>query len=240
MAAPWSYLLCGTPRTGSTFLCSLLASTDVAGRPESYFREPDEQAWAARFGVSVACDGSFDYRAFAAGALRASRTTNGVFAARIMWGTMHLVVDGLRPGGTAETDLEVLADTFGRLRMVHLQRDDVVGQAVSWARAEQTGYWQRGDVSTTEPALDLEQVDELVRTIQAHNAAWLSWFAAQGIRPHVVKYDALAADPERTVRSILDHLDVKAPAGWRAASTHPKQADEVNAEWVRRYRSSQR
>src|SRR5205814_9813031 len=44
-----AYLLCGTPRTGSTLLCGLLRSTDVAGRPESYFRLPDEQAWADRW-----------------------------------------------------------------------------------------------------------------------------------------------------------------------------------------------
>ncbi len=43
---PRSYVLCGTPRTGSTLLCSLLCSTGVLGRPESYFREPDEVAWA--------------------------------------------------------------------------------------------------------------------------------------------------------------------------------------------------
>ncbi len=238
MTAPWSYLLCGTPRTGSTLLCSLLASTGVAGRPESYFRELDERAWAARFGVPVAGDGSFDYRAFAVGAVQAGSTPNGVFAARIMWGTMHLVVDGLRPDGTAETDFDVLTDTFGPLRMVHLHRDDVVGQAVSWARAERTGYWQREDVSSREPAIDLDQVDELVRTVHAHNAAWISWFAEQGVRPHIVTYEALAADPERTVRAILDHLDVKAPAAWRPASTHAKQADEINAEWVRRYRST--
>lgn len=238
MTAPWSYLLCGTPRAGSTLLCGLLASTGVAGYPESYFREPDERAWAARFGVPVTFDGSFDYRTFAAGAAQAGSTPNGVFAARIMWGTMHLVVDGLRPDGTAETDLDVLADTFGPLRMVHLHRDDVVAQAVSWARAEQTGYWQRGDVSLREPAIDLDQVDELVRTAQAHNAAWISWFAEQGVRPHIVTYEALVADPEPTVRTILDYLDVEVPAAWRPASAHAKQGDEVNAEWVRRYRST--
>jgi LPS sulfotransferase NodH len=238
VTAPWSYLLCGTPRTGSTLLCSLLASTGVAGRPESYFREPDEPTWAAQFGVPVARDGSFHYRAFAVGALQAGSTPNGVFAARIMWGTMHPVVDGLRPDGTAETDRDVLADTFGPLRLVHLHRDDVVGQAVSWAHAEQTGYWQHGDVSSREPAIDLDQADELVRTIQAHNAAWSSWFADQGVRPHIVTYEALVADPERTVRTILDHLDVEAPGAWRPAPTHARQADEVNTEWVRRYRST--
>ncbi|HEX6473857.1 MAG TPA: Stf0 family sulfotransferase, partial [Candidatus Limnocylindria bacterium] len=64
MAGPLSYLLCGTPRTGSTLLCGLLTSTGVAGRPESYFRQPDEHARARRLGVPVAGDGSFDYRRF--------------------------------------------------------------------------------------------------------------------------------------------------------------------------------
>src|SRR4028118_2171875 len=50
---PRSYVLCGTPRTGSTLLCSLLYSTGVLGRPESYFREPEEAAWAARLGPAT-------------------------------------------------------------------------------------------------------------------------------------------------------------------------------------------
>lgn len=86
VTAPWSYLLCATPRTGSTLLCSLLSSTGVAGRPESYFREQDEHAWAARLGVPIAGDGSFDYLAFGRAAARAGRTPYGVFGARIMWG----------------------------------------------------------------------------------------------------------------------------------------------------------
>src|SRR4028119_2022194 len=50
---PRSYVLCGTPRTGSTLLCSLLHSTGVLGRPESYFREPDDVAWDARVGFAT-------------------------------------------------------------------------------------------------------------------------------------------------------------------------------------------
>src|SRR3954447_22747314 len=91
-----SYLVCGTPRTGSTYLCDLLASTGVAGYPESYFREPDQHGWARRFGVRVSNDGSFDYSAFVEGAVQAGTSANGVFAARIMWGTLDVVVRRLR------------------------------------------------------------------------------------------------------------------------------------------------
>ena len=164
MADPLSYLLCGTPRTGSTLLCGLLASTGVAGRPQSYFRQPDEQACARRLGVPVAGDGSFDYPSFVRAARTSGSTPNGVFAARVMWGTMHRIVDGLAPAG-GRRNLDVLADAFGPLRLVHLRRDDVVGQAVSWARAEQTGYWQDGDTSLAQPRFDLDQTADLVRTI---------------------------------------------------------------------------
>lgn len=239
MSTPGSYLLCGTPRTGSTLLCNLLTSTGVAGRPESYFREPDQHAWAERFGVPVAEDGSFDYRAFTAGALRAGTTPNGVFAARIMWGTMGLLIDGLDPGRRRLRDLDVLVDVFGPLRLVHLRRDDVVSQAVSWARAEQTGYWHHGDATASaEPRLDLDQINALVSTIHDHNAAWHSWFTAQEADPLVVTYENLIADPGHAVLRILRSVGVAAPPGWRPASSHRRQPDELNADWVRRYHAA--
>jgi len=90
-------------------------------------------------------------------------------------------------------DLDVLVDAFGQLRLVHLRRDDVLGQAVSWARAEQTGHWQDGDRSSALPRFELGQV----------------------------------ADPARTIRD------------WRPSPRQRRQADEVNADWLRRYRAAQ-
>lgn len=236
MNTPRSYLLCGTPRTGSTLLCSLLTSTGVAGRPESYFREPDQHEWAERFGVPVANDGSFDHRAFTAGVLRAGTTPNGVFAARIMWGTMGLVVEGLDEDKPGLRDLDVLVGAFGPLQLVYLRRDDVVGQAVSWARAEQTGYWHHGDLTASdEPRFDLDQVNGLVSTIHDHNAAWNTWFAAQDVNPLVVTYEDLVADARDAVNQILRSVGESPPPGWRPASPHRRQANEVNADWLRRY-----
>lgn len=238
VAGPCSYLLCGTPRTGSTLLCGLLASTGVAGRPESYFRAPDERAWAARFGLLVAADGSVDRQRFARAARSAGSTPNGVAAARVMWGSVQRVVDGLAPPPRTRRDLDVLTDVYGPLRLVHLRREDAVGQAVSWARAEQTGYWQEGDPRAAEPRFDLAEVEELVRTVGEHEAAWDRWFAAQGVAPHRVTYEEVTADPDRAVRGILDHLGVAPPAGWRPAPRQRRQADGLSAAWVRRYRDA--
>jgi trehalose 2-sulfotransferase len=239
VAGPLSYLLCGTPRTGSTLLCGLLTATGVAGRPESYFRQPDEPAWARRLGVPVAGDGSFDYRWFVRAVRVAGSTPNGVFAARVMWGTMQRIVDGL-DASPPRRDLDVLVDAFGPLRMVHLRRDDVVGQAVSWARAEQTGYWQEGDRSSAQARFDFGQVADLVRTIREHNAAWSTWFAEQGVEPHSVTYEEVTGNPRQAVHEILEHLGIELPTTWRPAARQRRQADALNADWIRRYRAAQR
>jgi LPS sulfotransferase NodH len=177
-----------------------------------------------------------DYLRFVAGALEAGRTANGVFAARIMWGTMQVLVDGLADERGGRTDLEVLGDALGPLCFVHLQRQDVVEQAVSWARAEQSGYWQQGDARCAEPRFDLDQIEKLVRTIREHNAAWRAWFIDQGVEVLAVTYESMAANPSDTVRCIVEAIGASLPTGWSAASPHKKQADAINEDWVKRYK----
>jgi trehalose 2-sulfotransferase len=239
-SAPSSaYLICGTPRTGSSLLCSLLQSTGVAGRPESYFREPDERMWAQRFGVPLDAGGSYDYDAFVAAAVRAGTTPNDVFGARVMWGTLGHVVRRLDPGRRRGSDLDVLVSAFGPLRFVHLHRADVLAQAVSWARAEQTGRWQDDDYAAARPRFDRAQIDGFVRTIGRHNAAWMRWFGQQAVEPVVLTYEELVTAPAPTVMRVLQHLEVTPPADWRPVLRHRRQADELNADWIRRYLDGQ-
>jgi LPS sulfotransferase NodH len=54
MRPPLTFVICATPRTGSTLLCALLAATGVAGRPESIYWAEDRADWAEEWGVS--CD----------------------------------------------------------------------------------------------------------------------------------------------------------------------------------------
>jgi LPS sulfotransferase NodH len=149
----------------------MLASTGVAGAPESFFRAPDRESWAARWGIGRD-DGTFDDADDVAAALAAGRTDNGVFAARVMWGTLQELTATLRVIHDVPdaADLDVLTRAFGRTRFVHVRRIDVVAQAVSWSKAEQTDRW----VETTDAAMmpppdvrfDRDVVDELCRTIR--------------------------------------------------------------------------
>jgi trehalose 2-sulfotransferase len=237
-----SYLICATPRTGSSLLCGLLDSTEVAGHPESWFRQPDEPQWAARWGIASSLDGSFSYADYFRAAVTAGSTANGVSAARIMWGTMDEITAHLAPlyPAQAGSDSGLLSAAFGRTRFVYLRRVDVVAQAVSLLRAEQTGVWfetaHDRQEPQGEPGFDFDQVRERVRLIENHNAAWEQWFAAAGIRPHLVRYEELDADPVRIARGVLGFLGLDLPAGREITVRHKRLADELNAHWIERYR----
>jgi trehalose 2-sulfotransferase len=230
------YLLCGTPRTGSTLLCSLLSSTGVLGRPESYFREPDEVAWARRLGVPVTGGRAGDYAGFVRAVRAEATTSNGVFAARIMWGSLERVIEGLAVS-SGRSDRAVLEEALGPLAFVFLRREDVVAQAASWSRAEQTGFWQHGDAVRRPPQQDLDQLAGLVGTIRQHNAEWQSWFDRHEVRPLHVTYEQLVRDPRATVAAIAARLGITVPGSWQPVSPHRKQADAINAGWAAAFRA---
>jgi LPS sulfotransferase NodH len=235
-----AYLVCGTPRTGSSLLCSLLSSTGIAGHPESYFRKPDERTWADRWEIPRRTDGSFDYQDYIRAAIAAGSTANGVFGGRVMWGTMDGIVENVRTlhPNLAGRDLDLLTATFGLLRFVHLWRSNTLAQAVSWARAEQTTYWHGGDVTTSEPHFGLAQIGDLTETIDEHNTAWRDWFSASGVEPHQVIYEEMITDKVGVAGGVLSFLGLDPSAGRPIASGHQRQADELNADWIARYRAA--
>ncbi|GAA0969397.1 Stf0 family sulphotransferase [Acrocarpospora macrocephala] len=240
-----SYFVCATPRTGSSLLLGLLESTQVAGRPQAYFREPDEPLWADRWRIPRTSQGGFDYGDYVRAALRAGRSANGVFGAKLMWGTLEQVVDklaGIHPD-LAGDPVRLLDRAFGRTGFVFLRREDVVAQAVSWLRAEQSNVWYvggSGEIGATgggrTPTFDAGRIGQLVQMIEEHNAAWEAWFAAAGILPYVVRYEELDGDLVGVTLAVLRFLRLEMPEGHTIEARHQRQADELNDQWIARYR----
>ena len=115
----------------------------------------------------------------------------------------------------------------------------MLAQAVSWAKAEQTGYWQDGGgvVPGRSPRLDVNDIDRYVETINEHNLAWREWFDTNAIVPVVVSYEDLVADMASTVGYVMHFLGLELPAGHVTEPLTYRQADEVNRDWAERDRA---
>jgi trehalose 2-sulfotransferase len=240
-----SYLLCTTPRTGSTLLCGLLDSTGVAGHPESYFRRQGQQEYAVKWGIARSAEGNFIYSDYIQAALTAGRTDNGVFAVRIMWETLGELLGELEPMNPGLPGVSLLERAFGRTRFVYLRRDDVVAQAVSLVRAEQTNVWH-DPIPAIRPApehdawFDFAKIERQVQEMNQHNAAWQEWFRAAGIEPFPVRYEELDVDPVGITRRILDFLGLDLPPTREITVRHRRLSDELNAGWIAQYHADAR
>lgn len=71
----------------------------------------------------------------------------------------------------------------------------MIAQAVSWARAEQTGYWQQRDGARRTPEPDVGPMIDLVQMIREHNTAWRSWCDRNEVEPYELAYEDLTGNP---------------------------------------------
>jgi len=165
-----SYLVCATPRSGSTLLCDLLDQTGLAGHPEEYFeallhsglpRRPHEYFDPSRH-ANIVERLAFrempdrastpnqlwqpeSYDRYLAWALEQGTTPNGVFGAKLMWGYLGDFAQLLRGiDGLEGLRVPQLFDAvFPNLSYVQITRTDKVRQAVSLWKAVQTQAWRR-------------------------------------------------------------------------------------------------
>jgi trehalose 2-sulfotransferase len=165
-----SYLVCATPRSGSTLLCHALDQTGVAGHPQEYFEallrsgrprrpheyfDPDRHAnIIERLAFREMPDRVAEpnplwhpdtYDQYLAWALAEGTTANGVFGAKLMWGYLGDFAELLRGiDDMAGRPLpELLARAFPGLRYIRITRTNKVRQAVSLWKAVQTQAWKR-------------------------------------------------------------------------------------------------
>ncbi len=227
-------------------LCSLLKSTGVAGNPESYFRSQDLGRWSKQWGISGP-DGGFDFAEYTQAAITDGQSENGVFAARIMWGTMEEVAQELRNTfpSIAGKDADLIFKAFGRTKFLHLQREDLVAQAVSRLLAEQTQVWHQLDnnalsVPQNKPEYDFAALSLYVQEAGDHQRAWEEWFGFNSIDPHRITYSQLDENPSEVVSGVLDFLSLKLPLTAVLDAPNKRLASDINEQWIVRFRAESR
>jgi LPS sulfotransferase NodH len=113
--------------------------TGVAGFPNEWMLPLAEPLAQEMFAIEV----GFEDPSYLSELKAKGCTSNGVFAAKLMWPTMQQLLTGELWGLSAGQGRFREAGIFPDLRYVHIVRNDELQQAISMLLARRTDYWQR-------------------------------------------------------------------------------------------------
>lgn len=215
------YMICSSPRSGSTWLCTLLWRTGLAGAPDEYFNYYATMLhYARRWPVRTLA-------AYTREILRRRTGPNGVFGVKCHYDQFRLI-----------RDLPRVIEQIHPLRFIYLDRADEIAQAVSAAFAVRSGQLRSFEPVEREPVYDAAHIDRRLAMTRHFRAQWTQFFASANVKPYRVLYEDLLAAPEATVEGILRYLGVTgtAAAPLTAPPLPERQSDPRKAEWLARYR----
>lgn len=242
-----AYIICGTPRTGSTLLCNLLASTKRAGNPDSFYGRKFLAWWAGEWNLpSPDTMSERDYNIeYLNAAMKVGKGGTNIFGLRLMrenLGELSAILDQIYPG--LPSDRVRFEKAFGKILYLHLSRENKLAQAVSLIKAEQTGLWHVAPDGTEierlappkDPEYDFVRIRRKLAELESFDTAWNSWFEDQGISPLRLGYEDLSADPAAALIRICEALGVQAPDADDVRPGVAKLSDETSLDWMRLYR----
>lgn len=216
-SGPRGYAVCTTPRSGSNLLCQYLESTGRLGRPREYFNVGGRRYWD---------DPAYpDDPKEQVTRILASATANGVYGLKVFAHQHDWLVGKIR-----------WTKALPNLRFVHLSRGDLLGQAISWAKALQTGQYRFGQPETGEARYNPDLIYQQLRALAIENARWEVFFARNALEPLRLTYESVVAEPQRAVDSIAQYLGLGVATRIDVAALTVKlQRDEKNTAWRERF-----
>lgn len=241
-----SYILCTTPRSGSTLLCKLLQATGLAGRPDSHFHQPSLAAWLQDYRLNQADypNETAAFRAVLTAAIAAGTDKNNTFGLRLQQHSFAYLMQQIARLHPAEpTDKARLDATFYTPKYIYLLRQNTLDQAISYVIARQSGLWHRAAdgselerLSAPQPfVFDAIAIQTQIRSVQNQNIEWQHWFTSQNITPLAVSYNDLATNPPKTLARVLRHLDLDPTIASSLKPPVSKLANTLNQAWADQY-----
>jgi trehalose 2-sulfotransferase len=241
---PLAYVICTSPRSGSTLLCEGLTNTRRAGAPAEFFdhREQVIAHWMRRFGLA-------ERSGYAERIVEATSTPNGVFGAKLHWTThpdMHRAfcehLSRSVPDAQQRSLNELLSARFGSVRYIWLRRRNKVAQGISHFRATRSAFWQ---ISSDSPlghrrdaAVDFNfrAIDGTIAWAREYDRRWKQYFAYHGLTTLQLFYEDFIDAYDATIRHVLDFLGIVHADLPKAKPSLRRMADGTSSEWEQRYR----
>jgi LPS sulfotransferase NodH len=212
------YMICATPRSGSNYLCQLLASTGQLGKPLEYFNTGSRRKHT---------DPNYpkDRRAQIDIIRSMGATPNGIYAVKV------LPLQYCRARKRVDLFRELPS-----LKVVRLRRRDLVGQAISLSRARQTGQIMSSNRTRTSPIYDVKDIKSCIRALQARESVWDQVMLEFDIRPLIFEYEDVVRDPQAAVDQVAALMGLAASPPINPALVRVTvQRDRETEDWRQRF-----
>jgi trehalose 2-sulfotransferase len=230
------YAVCAVARSGSNLLTDGLHATRRAGRPNQFFCELFEATYAEKYRLNP----GNDYAGYIRGIIDATVTSNEIFGFKLMGWYLDSFIGKLRDThafGYGE-ELELLQSAFPRLQLIRIQRRNKLRQAISKARAYQSGQWKvrENESLANNSQFDAELIHRCLDENRREEENWRRFFERTGAEAFMVDYEKLSQDYENTIRAVLAFLRIRVPRQTIIVPETVKQSDATSLEWEERYR----
>lgn len=246
-----SYVICTSPRSGSTLLCQLLREAGDAGYPGSHFHEPSLEKCLGYYGfqkeqfatqvdaLTAVFQKVFEY----------GKGKSDIFGLRLQRHSFDFFIEQLSILHPSLLDDESRINAaFGNTLFIHLTRENKLDQAISYVKAQQSGLWHIAPDGTelerlSEPkeiVYDAASISSQLELLEHMEIGWKDWFWREDIKPLRITYNELSTYPYDTLMMVLRKLGLKHEQRAEISPPTAKLADETNKEWAERFKSEVR
>lgn len=233
-----SYTIWFSQRTGSTLLCRGLQSTGLAGKPSEWLNASD---LLDKYQLD-------NYAELQKRLWQLGSTPNGIFGVKTGAGEPYFskIIKTFKqfPGCNPESNnrVEIWENALPNHKHIYMTRRNKVRLAVSWWKAIKSEEWHRKQGQSPVDA-DLKNkysyraIAHLFAECSMREAAIQEFFAEGSIVPLTIVYEDFILSYEKTIRNILDYLEIVNSE--KVAIANPplqKLANDLSEEWVQRFR----
>jgi len=212
-----NYIICSTPRSGSTLLAEGLKSTGIAGMPHEYFNVDHKSDYFKRW--------NFNSNQEYVDLLKKNRVSdNGVFGLKMHFNQFK-----------TQFNVSDLNDVFRNLKFIFITRSDKVAQAISLEIAVQTNKWSSEFNRENKAEFNYNNIKKKIYDIKKQESDWLNYFKKFNIQPLIVNYEDLEESYEDSIARVLEFLDLKYHKKIPPMQIK-KQRGFKNYFWKKRYR----
>lgn len=230
-----SYTIWFTQRTGSTLLCKALEETRMAGIPNEWL-----YTWIHEQNTQDPAE--IQMRLWQQG-----KTENGVFGLKHSFYEPHFMklIELFRqfPGclPTDQNRVHIWEHALPNHRHIFMTRRNKVRLAVSWWKAIKSQEWHRLPGASPKmvdlaEAYSFESIHHLFNECSMREAGIQEFFSEGNIVPLTIVYEDFIQEYEKTVRKVMEFLELDTMNIPIPSPALVPTADPVSEEWTQRFR----